>query len=501
MNHFFKKALCILLVATLCGSWGMCCEAVSTDENRANSSLSLYLPKAIQARDENTTGTEEASQQKQLLQITQTENNGQKYVTSFQYDESGRLSSSSSSSDENVYTYSYDNEGRLRRVDCTYWEPFGAMYAYDYDKNGFLVKISGIGEGGGLDYTLENDENGRPVKKTRKYDFGTAVTEYFYSSDGAHAVEVTTDTHSTGTVYYGKDDPQETTVKTVSVDYTYDDQGRLLSETRTSDGKATCTTYDYSYPPFTFLCDENGTPYRCEITDCVGRRIWDMGIQNDLQSIVCDEDGRLSRIVCKKVTYDFLFGAAAGEAPTQNAAESGGASEWMIAKEHSLRNLKKGTTAVAETEAAHKDEISEYATTVRNGVGYVKNAEHGLNVREEPSTSAKIVRRIANGTRVSITDLITIEGMKWGRVSDGWISMNYVELENEDYSWGVCYIVSPTAGLVNIRCEAGTAYESIERVTSGKVLIIYEIKTVDRQDWGRTDIGWVCMDYLIPLFR
>lgn len=420
-----------------------------------------------------TSNAKENAQEKQLSQIKRIESNGTESIVIFQYDNNGRLASISGSGD-NVYTYSYDEAGHLIEVNCTFWEPYGPMYEYRYDKNGFLVEISGIGEGGGIAYTLENDEQGRVIRTTRTYDFGTEVTEYFYSANGAHVEEVTTDTHSVGPVYKGKITPQETTVKTTSVDYTYDDQGRVLTETRTCDGKSVRTTYDYSYPPLRFVCDENGIPYRCEINDCAGTQIWSMVIWKGLRAIECDDNGYLSKITCDKVTYHFLFGDEENLPPT----------------------LERNKITISKTEGASDYNTTNRTTTAQRTVGYVANAENGLNVREEPSTSAEIVCRIRNGTRVTISEQVTIDGMLWGRISDGWICMNYVKLEEEESPRGVRYIVSPSAGLVNIRCEAGTAYESIERISSGKEVIIYEQKTVDGQDWGKTDEGWICMDYL-----
>lgn len=412
-------------------------------------------------------------QAKQLSQIKRITSNGDESIITFQYDSNGRLISSTGS-DDNVYTYSYDDAGHLIEVNCSYWEPYGPMYEYHYDENGFLVEVSGIGEGGGIAYTLENDAQGRVIRKTRNYDFGTAVTEYVYSDNGAHVEEVTTDTHSVGTVYQGKSTPQETTVKTASVDYTYDDRGRVLSETRTSDGKAVRTTYDYSYPPLIFVCDENGTPYRCEIRDSAGIQIWYMVIGKGSHSIERDDDGYLSGMICDDADYQFRFSCE--ENP-----------DWSLA-----RDLFDDV----ETEDRYHDNTTKDTSEVQYVVGYVVNAESGLNVRQNPSTSSERVRRIHNGTRVLISEQVTIDGMLWGRISDGWICMNYIKLEEEESTRGVRYVVSPSAGVVNIRCEAGTAYESIERIVSGEEVIIYSQKIVDGREWGKTDAGWICMEYL-----
>lgn len=50
-----------------------------------------------------------------------------------------------------------------------------------------------------------------------------------------------------------------------------------------------------------------------------------------------------------------------------------------------------------------------------------------LNVRESASTSAKIVGYYYQGTKVTILDTKTAEGIKWGKTSKGWICMDYVK--------------------------------------------------------------------------
>ena len=52
-----------------------------------------------------------------------------------------------------------------------------------------------------------------------------------------------------------------------------------------------------------------------------------------------------------------------------------------------------------------------------------------LNVREYPGTDYEIVRGIERGTRVSISEQVTVDGQVWGKVYDGWVSMQYVALD------------------------------------------------------------------------
>lgn len=53
-----------------------------------------------------------------------------------------------------------------------------------------------------------------------------------------------------------------------------------------------------------------------------------------------------------------------------------------------------------------------------------------------------------------------------------------------------------TSKTLNIRSGAGTKYEKVGAYKRGDVITIYEVTKVGTQSWGRTDEGWVCMDYV-----
>ena len=54
-----------------------------------------------------------------------------------------------------------------------------------------------------------------------------------------------------------------------------------------------------------------------------------------------------------------------------------------------------------------------------------------LNVREEPVAASKIVARLAVNTRVEILSQKVIDGITWGQIAEGWVVMNYVQLDAE----------------------------------------------------------------------
>ncbi len=57
------------------------------------------------------------------------------------------------------------------------------------------------------------------------------------------------------------------------------------------------------------------------------------------------------------------------------------------------------------------------------------------------------------------------------------------------------YEVWTTDYTLNIRSGAGTTYEKVGQYQSGVSVIVYEKTTVGTENWGRTDSGWICLDY------
>jgi uncharacterized protein YgiM (DUF1202 family) len=55
-----------------------------------------------------------------------------------------------------------------------------------------------------------------------------------------------------------------------------------------------------------------------------------------------------------------------------------------------------------------------------------------LRIRREPSLSSKIVGKLYNGSRVQILETTTVAGMVWGKIDNGWISMDYVIIDQSN---------------------------------------------------------------------
>ena len=53
-----------------------------------------------------------------------------------------------------------------------------------------------------------------------------------------------------------------------------------------------------------------------------------------------------------------------------------------------------------------------------------------------------------------------------------------------------------TSNNLNIREDAGAKKKKVGSYKKGDEIIILETKKVSGQEWGRTDLGWVCLDYV-----
>ena len=107
-----------------------------------------------------------------------------------------------------------------------------------------------------------------------------------------------------------------------------------------------------------------------------------------------------------------------------------------------------------------------------------------LNVRTGPDTTFKRVSSYMEDDSVEILSVVN----GWGYTEKGWISMMYVTLPEPVYATGSATV---TIGL-NIREEPDPDSEKVDAYKKGDRIIIIEVK----DGWGRTDKGWINLDYV-----
>ena len=136
------------------------------------------------------------------------------------------------------------------------------------------------------------------------------------------------------------------------------------------------------------------------------------------------------------------------------------------------------------------------------------NVNEFLRVRSGPSTAYSIVDVLKPNQRVQILEQKMVGSVKWGKISNGWISMQYVILEknestdnNNTGSTGNINGVVGTGTVINcnrlrIRSGAGTNYTIVGFVDAGEKISFTEFKKVGSVTWGKYSKGWISLDYV-----
>ena len=158
--------------------------------------------------------------------------------------------------------------------------------------------------------------------------------------------------------------------------------------------------------------------------------------------------------------------------------------------------LDSGSTS---TGSGSSDNSSSGSTTESGGntasgvTGKVTGTDW-LRVRSGPGTNNTHLTSIAGGTKVTILETTKVGNTEWGRIEQGWICLDYVTLDKPAASEPQTKTV--TASALNIRSGPGTGYEKVGSYSKGSKVEILETTKVGSTTWGKTDKGWISMDYV-----
>ena len=115
-----------------------------------------------------------------------------------------------------------------------------------------------------------------------------------------------------------------------------------------------------------------------------------------------------------------------------------------------------------------------------------------LNIRAEAGTDGRWLGYYVRGTKVTILETKLVGSVKWGRTDKGWISLQYVKL---DEAVPETVIKTVIADVLRVRSGPGTTYEVCARLNKGTKVTVLETKAVNGVLWGRIAQGWISMDY------
>lgn len=136
----------------------------------------------------------------------------------------------------------------------------------------------------------------------------------------------------------------------------------------------------------------------------------------------------------------------------------------------------------------------DYISSGDYTTGTVYNC-NALNVRQAPGANTKLMGKITAGTRVEIFEQVTIGGESWGRINEGWICLSYVRMDNVPEG-GVRFTGTVNTNGLRIRSAAGVQNAIVGYYNNGTRVEIMETTTVSGVMWGRTNKGWICLQYV-----
>lgn len=142
-------------------------------------------------------------------------------------------------------------------------------------------------------------------------------------------------------------------------------------------------------------------------------------------------------------------------------------------------------TTVPETTQSGQEPASRSGTITASG----------LNIRRVPGTSGDVIDIYRRGEKVQILETRQVNGAEWGRTDKGWICMMYVQTEKQAQT-DPGFTATITADALRIRKGPGTGNTIVGAYEQDETVTILELAQVGVTLWGRTDKGWICMDYV-----
>ncbi len=190
--------------------------------------------------------------------------------------------------------------------------------------------------------------------------------------------------------------------------------------------------------------------------------------------------------VYEKVTKD--------NAPWARITWNNGANEgWVCMYYVEMGSASAGTTEGGVINGTNSNTIS--------ATGYV-NSNIDLNVRSGAGLGYAKIGSLAKGTKVTVYEQVTADGMIWGRMNyangSGWVCMSYISVESTSSSGkGVMGTIARCFAAVNVRSAPGTGNALVGKINVGTRVEVFETKSYSGQLWGRVAQGWICMDYVL----
>jgi len=159
------------------------------------------------------------------------------------------------------------------------------------------------------------------------------------------------------------------------------------------------------------------------------------------------------------------------------------------------------TMASSSSTAVNGSTINGTNSNTISAVGTV-NSNIDLKVRAGGGLGYAQIGSLKKGTKVTIYEQVTNDGLIWGRMvygnGSGWVCMSYITVDSVSSTGkGVMGTVARCFAAVNVRSAPGTGNALVSTIAVGNRVEVFETKEHAGQMWGRVAQGWVCMDYIL----
>lgn len=160
-------------------------------------------------------------------------------------------------------------------------------------------------------------------------------------------------------------------------------------------------------------------------------------------------------------------------------------------------------------------------TTGKGTMGTVARCYHALRVRSGPGVGNAQVGTVLVGSRVEILEQTNFNGQMWGRIAQGWVSMDYIVLDNNNMPIppipgggesgkpvdptqpaednGVAVVIDCTVDVadgLNIRSTASESGSVVRKLNNGDSVRISSVKIVGSKMWGKMKDGWIDLTFV-----
>ena len=178
------------------------------------------------------------------------------------------------------------------------------------------------------------------------------------------------------------------------------------------------------------------------------------------------------------------------------------------------------TTTPATTAPTNGGSSGNNGSTTTAVKGTVCNTDY-VNVRSGAGVSNPVATTLTRGTAVTVYEQKTVDNALWGRIDQGWVAMNYIDLSsktttgttnngNTSISGGTLsgntILTSVPSDAIavgfvntknlNVRNGSGFGYTTTATLAQYTNVVVYEQILKDGVIWARIDQGWVCATYL-----